>query len=385
MQFSNRMDRLEENFYFVLRERIEELEAQGRKVYDFATITPDSKIPPHLKRALLDSASNQKNWKYSKGDSPELLDAVITYYKKRYSVTITRDMIFGFRGNHVAIINLCMILCNEGDTVILPSPYRPVMIAGVNTTGAKPFFYKSSYETEFLPVLSEIPEKIAKAAKFMIISNPCNSFKNDLAMKEIIEFAKENDILLIHDNSYSDLVFEGTEGGSFLHINGASEVGVELFSLEESFNLAEARIGFCIGRPDVIAASKKLHRQFVSGLFYPLQEVAIAALMGPTDMIKRQHMKYKKRLNRLCDGLNSIGWEFERPRRSLFLWAPIPSGYKSSMKFCTDLMDKAGVICVPGINFGPYGEGYVRFSLMLPPEEIDEAVEAIRKSGVIRK
>ena len=198
-----------------------------------------------------------------------------------------------------------------------------------------------------------------------------------------MEFCKKYDILLIHDNAYSDIIFDGNQGHSLFNTPGAMDIGVEFFSLSKSFNVTGARISFLVGRADVIAAVKKLRSQIDFGMFLPLQYAAIAALNGPLDSVKQQCGLYQQRRDALCGGLRGIGWPVNDSHGSMFVWAPILAGYKNSLDFCMALMEKSGVICTPGSSFGPLGEGYVRFALVMPPEKIAEAVQAIAQSGVL--
>ena len=191
------------------------------------------------------------------------------------------------------------------------------------------------------------------------------------------------DILIIHDNAYSDIIFDGAVGNSFFNTPGAMDVGVEFFSLSKSFNVTGARISFLVGRRDVVAAFKKLRGQIDFGMFLPVQKAAIAALTGPLDMVKTQCGLYQQRRDALCGGLRSIGWNVPDSHGSMFVWAPIPAKYAKSMDFCLDLVEKSGVLCTPGSSFGPLGEGYVRFALTLPPERIAEAVKSIKVSGIL--
>ena len=213
-------------------------------------------------------------------------------------------------------------------------------------------------------------------------SNPVGSIATPGLYEEIVAFAKKYDILIIHDNAYSDIIFDGVEGGSFLATPGAREVGVEFFSLSKSFNVTGARISFLIGNPEIISALKKLRSQIDFGMFLPIQKAAIAALEGPLDSVKEQCRQYQARRDALCDGLASIGWEKPNGKGTMFVWAKLPGKRTDSMAFCMELMEKAGVIVTPGASFGPHGEGYVRFALVLPPEKIKEAVESIRTSEI---
>ena len=216
----------------------------------------------------------------------------------------------------------------------------------------------------------------------MVDASRYNLEGNIRMTREIVEFAKKYDILIIHDNAYSDIIFDGAFGGSFLATPGAKEIGVEFFSLSKSFNVTGARLSFLVGRPDVIAALRKLRSQIDFGMFLPLQKAAVAALEGPLDSVKEQCQMYEERRAALCQGLRDIGWELPNGKGTMFVWAKIPGGRTDSMAFCMELMEKAGVIVTPGASFGPHGEGYVRFALVLPPEKIREAVEAIGNSGI---
>lgn len=387
MQFSKRLDRFGEEIFAALNNRRVELEQQGMKIYNMSVGTPDFKTPEHIKRALAEAALEDDNWKYSLRDLPELLEAVCRYYKRRFQVDVTPDMVMTVYGSQEGMGHLGMALCDEGDTVLLPDPCYPVFAAGSLLAGAKPYYYPLVAEHDFLPCVGEIPEEIARKARYMVVSlpsNPVGSIAVPGLYEEIVAFAKKYDILIIHDNAYSDIIFDGTHGGSFLATEGAKEVGVEFFSLSKSFNVTGARISFLVGRPDVIRALRKLRSQIDFGMFLPIQKAAIAALDGPLESVKEQCGLYQERRDALCQGLREIGWDLPNGKGTMFVWAKIPGGRMDSMAFCMELMEKAGVIVTPGASFGPHGEGYVRFALVLPPDKIREAIEAIRKSGIGR-
>ena len=386
MQFSKRLDRFGPEIFAALDSRRLELEKEGKTLYNMSVGAPDFETPEHIRKTLSEAAMNPANWKYALHDTPELLDAVVRYYKKRYGVAITPDMVCSCYGTQEGMGHIGMVLCDEGDTVLLPTPCYPVFIAGAKMAGAEPWYYPMTKETNFLPDVSTIPEDVAKKAKYMVVSlpaNPMGSVGDRALYDKIVAFAKKYDILVVHDNAYSDIIFDGAVGGSFLDIPGARDVGAEFFSLSKSFDVTGARISFLIGREDVVAAFRKLRSQIDFGMFLPLQKAAVAALDGPQDMVKEQCAKYQARRDALCGGLRDIGWKVADSKGSMFVWAPIPESYQSSMAFCRDLMEKAGVIVTPGVSFGPLGEGYVRFALVLPPEEIAKAVQAVRESGIL--
>ena len=384
VQFSKRMDVFGDEIFAALNDRRVELEEQGMKIYNMSVGTPDFSTPTHIKEALMQAAADDNNWKYSLRDLPELLDAVCNYYKARFQVEITPDMVTSVCGSQEGIGHLGLTLCDEGDIVLLPDPCYPVFAAGALMAGAVPYYYPLVAEHDFLPYVADIPEEIAKKAKYMVVSlpsNPVGSIAAPGLYEEIIEFGKKYNILIIHDNAYSDIIFDGAYGGSFLAVPGAKEIGVEFFSLSKSFNVTGARISFLIGRPDVVAALRKLRSQIDFGMFLPIQQAAIAALKGPLESVKEQCRKYEERRDALCDGLRSIGWDLPNGKGTMFVWAKMPGGRMDSMDFCMELMEKAGVIVTPGASFGPHGEGYVRFALVLPPEKIKEVIEAMRMSG----
>lgn len=386
MEFSNRMSRFGEEIFAELNVKKVELEEKGKKIYNLSIGTPDFETPLHIRKAVADAAMDSNNWKYSLRDIPELLDAVCNYYKSRFGVEITHDQVASCQGSQEGMGHIGMVLCNEGDTILLPTPCYPVFIAGAKMAGAEPYYYPMTKETGFLPKVSEIPKEVAQKAKYMIVSlpaNPVGSVGTPELYKEIVDFAKENDILIIHDNAYSDIIFDGVEGHSFFNIEGAMDVGVEFFSLSKSFNVTGGRISFLVGRSDVVGAFRKLRSQIDFGMFLPLQYAAIAALTGPLESVKEQNKMYQKRRDTLCKGLRDIGWNVPDSKGSMFVWAPLPDGYTDSMAFCMKLVEECGVLCTPGCSFGPAGEGYVRFALTLPPEKINEAIEAIKKGGIL--
>ena len=386
MQLSKRMDRFGDEIFGALNQKKLELEKEGRTIYNLSVGTPDFRPADHIVSALTEAARDPDSWKYALRDLPELLDAVCAYYMDRFGVSITPDMVCSCYGSQEGMGHIGLALCDEGDTVLLPTPCYPVFIAGAKMAGAEPYYYPMVKETGFLPDVDSIPEDVARRARYMIVSlpsNPTGSIGSDDLYRRIIAFGKKYDIIILHDNAYSDIIFDGAYGGSFLNYPGAAEIGAEFFSLSKSFNLTGARISFLVGRPDVVGAFRKLRSQIDFGMFIPLQKAAIAALTGPRDMVRIQCGDYQARRDALCGGLRAIGWDVPDNRGSMFVWAPIPAAYDSSMAFCLDLIEKAGVICTPGVSFGPAGEGYVRFALVLPPDKLREAIDAIQRSGIL--
>ena len=386
MRFSKRLDRFGDEVFASLNARRRELEAQGREVIDLSVGTPDFEPPAHVKEALVEAAKDSNMWKYALTDLPELTQAVIDYYASRFGVEgLEPNMIMSVNGTQEGMGRMASALLDEGDLVLVPDPCYPLFRASALIAGADLAFYPLSAETNFLPDVSRIDSAVADRAKYMVVSlpaNPVGSVGTPEVYAQIIEFARAHDLLIVHDNAYSDIIFDGVEGHSFFENEGASEVGVEFFSLSKSFNVTGARVGFLVGRPYVIAAVRKLRAQSDYGMFLPIQRAAIAALTGPREQVREQERRYQERRDALCDGLESIGWERPNAHGSMFVWARLPHGRTDSMAFCLELMEKAGVIVTPGASFGPGGEGFVRMALVLPPEGLRRAVAAIEASGL---
>lgn len=386
MQTSKRLDRFGNEVFASLNEKLLKLKAQGRTIYNMSVGTPDFKPYDHVVKALTDAAQDPEMWKYSLRDLPELKQAVCDYYERRFGVSgITPDMVQSCNGTQEGVGHLGLALLDPGDTVIVPDPCYPVFEAGSKIADAKLEYYPLVAEHDYLPYVADIDPDLADRAKYMIVSlpaNPVGSVGTAQVYEEIIAFARQHDLIIVHDNAYSDIVFDGPRGGSFLQYPGALEVGVEFFSLSKSFNVTGARVGFIVGRKDVVAAFTKLRSQIDFGMFLPIQKAAIACLTGSLDEVESQRLKYQERRDALCDGLESIGWERPNAHGSMFVWAKLPGGRTDSMAFCEELMEKAGVVVTPGASFGPSGEGHVRMALVLPPEEIVKAVAAIKAAGI---
>ena len=386
MQASQRLDRFGAEVFASLNNKLLALKAQGKTIYNMSVGTPDFKPYDHVVEALTQAAQDPEMWKYALRDLPELKQAVCDYYERRFGVSgITPSMVQSCNGTQEGVGHLGLALLDPGDTILVPDPCYPVFEAGAKIADAKLEYYPLVAEHNYLPYVAGIDPEVADRAKYMIVSlpaNPVGSVGTPEVYEEIIAFAREHDLLIVHDNAYSDIVFDGEPGGSFLQYPGALEVGVEFFSLSKSFNVTGARIGLLVGREDVVSAFAKLRSQIDFGMFFPIQKAAIACLNGPRDEVEAQRLKYQERRDALCDGLEGLGWERPNAHGSMFVWAKLPGGRTDSMAFCEELMEKAGVVVTPGASFGPSGEGHVRMALVLPPDQIALAVEAIREAGL---
>ena len=386
--FSSLINDFKPGIFGALNEKKEELLRDGRKVYNLSVGTPDFKPAPHVMKAMQEACGKAENYKYSLADMPELLEAVQYRYEKRFGVHIETDEVMSVYGSQEAMAHIGMVFCDPGDVILLPTPGYPMFeISGIMAK-ADVQYYTIEEKNGYLPDLDSIPEAVLKKTKYMIVSYPLNPVcvcAPDDFYERLIAFAKKNNIVILHDNAYSDITFSGRPGRSFLSFDGAKDVGVEFYSLSKSYNLTGARISFVVGNRDIISRFRLLRSQIDYGIFYPVQLAAIAALTGPDDFIEEQRRQYAARNQALCGGLRSIGWDVPDSQGTMFVWAKIPEGYESSADFCMKLMEKTGVIVTPGSAFGSNGEGYVRMALVVDTDVIDEMIRVLDASGIFRQ
>lgn len=388
LQFASRMKEYEEGIFQVLNEIKNDRIKEGKKVYNFSVGTPDFKPAQHIMDAVVNAAKNPDNYKYALEDIPELTEAVTGRYKKRYGVTIEADELMSVYGSQEGIAHIGLSLCDEGDVVLVPNPGYPIFAIGPSLANATIATYDLIKEHDYLPDLEGMDKELLKKVKFMIVSYPINPICK-IAPKSfyerLIPWAKENEIIIIHDNAYSDIVYDGNTGISILSIPGAKEVCVEFYSLSKSYNYTGARVSFLVGNKAIVQNFKKLRSQIDYGTFLPVQYGAAAALNGPDDSVLEQCDKYQARRDALCGGLREIGWQIPDSEGTMFAWGPIPEQFTDDVAFVKELVDKTGVLCTPGSSFGELGAGHVRFALTLPVGTIQEAIAAIKSSGILSK
>ncbi len=387
MKFAKRMEQFGESVFSTLMELKDRRLSEGKNVIDMSIGAPN--IPPadHIIDALVEASKDKRNYIYAIKDLEELKEAVALWYRRRYQVELDPDTeIVSLLGSQDGLAHIALSILDEGDLMLAPDPCYPVFADGPRIAGAELYFMPQRKEKGYVIDLSEIPEETARRARFMLISypnNPTTVLAPDSFYEEVIAFAKKYDIIVLHDNAYSELVFDGASCGSFLQYPGAKEVGVEFNSLSKTYGLAGARIGFCVGNREVVKNLSTLKSNMDYGMFLPIQKAAVAALTGDQSCVEATRAAYERRRNLLCDGLSSIGWKVERCPATMFVWADIPGKYDSSVAFVKDLAEKAGVIVTPGSAFGPSGEGHVRFALVQDEDKINEAVAAIKESGIL--
>ena len=387
IQYSEMVNGFKPGIFAALNEKKEELVKAGRTIYNLSIGTPDFKPAPHVMKAMQDACGIPENYKYSLTDLPELIEAVQYRYRHRFGVELEEDEIMSVYGSQECMAHIGMVFCNPGDTILVPNPGYPMFDMSGVMAKANVEYYTIKEENGYLPDLEHIPEDVLKCAKYMIVSYPLNPVcvcAPDEFYPELIAFAKKNNIVILHDNAYSDIIFTRKQGKSFLAFEGAKEVGVEFYSLSKSYNLTGARISFVVGNKEIVKKFRLLRSQIDYGIFLPVQYAAIAALTGPDDFVEQQREEYEARNKALCGGLRKIGWNVPDSQGTMFVWAKIPQGYESSADFCMKLMEKTGVIVTPGSAFGSEGEGYVRMALVINEQKIQEMLQTLDESGMFR-
>ena len=387
-QFAKRMNQFGESIFSKLLEIKNKRLNNEEPIIDLSIGTPN--IPPakHIIEALCTAAADEKNYTYAINDQSALLEAVSCWYKNRYGVDLNpKTEICSLLGSQEGLAHISLSIIDEGDLVLVPDPCYPVFTDGPLIAGAQIYYMPQKKENGYVIRLQDIPEDVARRTKFMIVSypnNPTTVMAPDSFFYDLIAFAKKYDIIVLHDNAYSDLVYDGKKGGSFLSFPGAKDVGVEFNSLSKTYGLAGARIGFCVGNAKVVSILKTLKSNMDYGMFLPIQKAAIAAITGEQNCVKETKKAYEKRRDILCDGFKAIGWNMEKPEATMFIWTMIPPHYENSEKFAIDMVEKAGVMVTPGSAFGPSGEGHVRLALVQDEEVLIKAVKAVHESGILK-
>jgi LL-diaminopimelate aminotransferase len=386
MKLSNMMSGLSANILSRLEDRRREIVAAGGEVINLSAGTPDLPPAKHVMEALASAVMDPEQYKYAISDSPELLQAAADWYKRRYGVTVERDQITSLYGSQEGIAHVTFPLCDPGDVVLVPDPCYPIFSFGPTMRGARLEYIPLKRENGFLIDFDAIDPDLAREAKLIIVSypnNPTTATASPAFYEKLIAFAKKYDIIVLHDNAYSELVLDGEPGRSFLSFPGAMDVGIEFNSLSKSYNLTGMRISFALGNREIIAALRKFRSQIDYGPFPAIQKAAIAALSGPQDILDSNRKEYKLRRDALCNGLRRIGWNVPDCDGTMFAWFPLPNGLTDDEKFVFDLLEQTGVIGVPGSSFGKAGEGFIRFALIQPVEVLERAVEKIAASGLV--
>ncbi len=357
--------------------------AAGKDVITLSLGSPDMPPAPHVMEALKKGVADPKNYGYalSKGTT-DFLQAVADWYGTKFGVALDpATEVHSLIGSQDGLAHISLCFANPGDVVLVPDPGYPIYTAGPISADAELYLMPLTPENDYLPDLDAIPESVLKRAKMMILNYPNNPLAATATVEffaRVVELAKRYNFLVCHDFAYSDLCFDGYRPPSFLSLPGAKDIGVEFHTMSKSFCMAGCRVGFMVGNAQAVELLGRVKSNFDYGIFLPIQQAAIAALTGPQDCVAAMAAEYQRRRDIVVDGFNSLGWKVGRPKASMYVWAPVPTK-QDSFAFAASLIENAGVAVVPGIGFGPYGEGYVRIALVQPQDRLCEAVERIRK------
>jgi len=359
---------------------------RGEDIIDFGMGNPDGATPKHIVDKLIESVQKPVNHRYSVSRGlPRLRRAITGWYKTRYNVDLDPETeAIVTIGSKEGIAHLCLAILDSRDTVLVPNPSYPIHIYGPVIAGAHVVSVPINDQEQFLAQLEDLIPRMVPRPKALIVNFPSNPTTECVELPflaRLVELAREYGFHLIHDLAYADLAFDGYKPPSVLEVPGAKDVAVEFFTLSKSYNMPGWRVGFMVGNPVLVNALARLKSYFDYGTFTPIQVASIAALEGPQECVKDICEIYRKRRDVLVDGLNKAGWPVTSPKATMFVWSKIPERYRSlgSLEFSKILLDEAKVAVSPGIGFGDYGDGHVRFSLIENEERTRQALRGIRQ------
>lgn len=362
-----------------------EARARGEDIIDFGMGNPDQATPKHIVDKLIETAQRPDTHRYSMSKGiPRLRRAMAAWYKRNYDVTLDSEkQVLTTIGSKEGLAHLALAITGPGDVVLVPDPAYPIHVYGFVIAGATVKQIPLIDDVQFYNAIEDAIEHGTPKPKALVISFPANPSTHCVEydfFEKIIVLAKKHGIWVIHDLAYADIVFDGYKAPSILQVPGAIDIAIETYSLSKSYNMPGWRVGFACGNEELVGALTRMKSYLDYGTFTPIQVAAIAALEGPDDCVHEIRDLYEKRRNVLCDGLNDIDWPVERPKATMFLWAPIPSFYRhmGSLEFSKYLLQEAYVAVSPGIGFGPQGDGYVRFGLIENTQRIRQALRNLK-------
>lgn len=388
METAERLKRIPPYLFMELRKKINQAKADGVDVISLAIGDPVEATPPAVVEELRRTAGDPINHRYPIDEEKGMLafrQEVAKWYARRYGVELDpQTEILGLIGSKEGCHHFVLARVNPGDVVLMTDPGYPAYRASILMGEGVPYNVPILPENNYLPVLADIPTEVARKAKGMFLNypnNPTGACANRGFLSELVEFARNFDIAVCYDNPYGEIIFEGAERLSFLSIPGAKEVGIELNSLSKPFNMCGWRIGMACGNPDLIAAISKVKENTDSGIFNPIQYAAIYALRQEEPFIEEMLKIYRRRRERVLSTLKKMGIEFNPSPGTFYLWVPVPAGM-TSLEFTNRLFDKTGIVVAAGPAYGQYGEGFIRISLTVPDDRLEEAMQRIEREFV---
>ncbi|MDA9730358.1 alanine transaminase [SAR86 cluster bacterium] len=370
-------------------EEINQLKIQarhdGKDIIDFGMGNPDQATPDFIVNKLTETVNKKETHRYSQSKGiPRLRKAISDWYDRKYNVSIDpENEAIVTMGSKEGLGHLALATMDKGDVILVPNPSYPIHPFGFIIAGADIRHVPIGPGIDFFNQLEEAIANTFPKPRMLVLnfpSNPTTECVDIDFFEQVVEIAKKNEIWVIHDLAYADLCFDDYKAPSFLEVKGAKDIGVEFFTLSKSYNMPGWRVGFCCGNKDLIGALSRVKSYYDYGLFTPIQVASIVALNEGDQEVNKIRDMYKERRDVLCDGLNKIGWEVEKPKATMFVWAKIPDKFKmKSIEFSKLLLNECDVAVSPGIGFGQYGDSYVRFSLIENRQRINQAVKGIKK------
>ncbi|MDI6874625.1 MAG: LL-diaminopimelate aminotransferase [Actinomycetota bacterium] len=384
MRVSRRIEELPPYPFAEIDRRVEELRKKGVEIINFGIGDPDLPTPPHVVEELRLQAARPENHRYpSYQGMKRFREAAASWFLGRFGVELDPDReVLTLIGSKEGIAHFPLACLNPGDVALVPDPGYPVYRTAVILSGGQPVDLPLSEENGFLPDLDSVEDAVWEKARVLFINYPNNptAAVADLSFFErAVFYARRHQVVLVHDNAYSEITYDGYRAPSLLEVPGAREVGLEFHSLSKTYNMTGWRLGFAVGGEEIVAALGKVKTNVDSGVFNAIQLAGVAALEGPQDCVEDNRNVYRRRRDELVNALRSLGWKVDLPRATLYVWMRVPDGHTSE-SFTRELLDRAGVVVVPGAAYGSRGEGYVRFSLTLPDEELREGVRRLREA-----
>ena len=386
MREFSRIQRLPPYVLGIVNELKHEARRRGEDIIDFGLGNPDMPTPKHIVDKLIEAAQKESNHRYSLSRGIYKLRLAITdWYKRNHDVDLDPNSeAIATIGSKEGIAHLAMAITSPGDSVLVPTPTYPIHTYAFILANADVIHVPLGPDMDFFEALLDAFKSNLPRPKVMVINfphNPTTQVVDIDFFEKVVTFAKEHDLIVIHDFAYGDIVFDGYRAPSFLQVPGAKEVGIEFFSLSKSYNMPGWRVGFAVGNSEIIHALARIKSYQDYGMFQPIQIAATVALNGPRDCVEEIRDTYQHRRNVLCESLNRIGWEVTPPKATMMVWAEIPDRFKKmgSLEFCKLLLEQAKVAVAPGIGFGEGGDHFVRFSMVENEHRIRQAVRGIRE------
>lgn len=383
MRIAERVRALPPYLFAAIEQQIAERRAAGVDVISLGIGDPDLPTPDHIVEALAEGARDPATHQYpSNQGEPRFRQAVADFYATRFGVTLDpSEQIVPLLGAKEGIAHICQVLLDPGDVALAADPGYPVYVNGPLLADGVARHLPLVPALGFQPDLEAIPAETLERAKMLFVSypnNPTGAVIEDDFFARLVAFAREHDIVVVHDNAYADITFDGYVAPSFLATPGASEVGVEVFSLSKSYNMTGWRAGAVVGDREVVDAYWRLKTNVDSGMFGAVQRAAVAALTGSQECVRDMCRVYRRRRDLLVTALRTVGMHVDPPKGTIYLWVPVPDGYTSA-SFTQQVLEQADVVVTPGAAYGPSGESYVRLSLTVPDDRLEEAVRRIEE------